>query len=492
LAALPWAAAELTPSGTALRLDGVAMDNQTLDAACTGVAGVLRGRGIEAGDVIALYCGNGLATAAAYYGALRTGAIVALVSVASPPSEAAAALRQLRARIVISDVEHSGNAGHAIAMAATGVRLMTVSDVGPGAGDALALPVLSAQRRTPVPVIPPRRAAVILATSGTTGTPRWAVHSHAGLVRNATVVAHEMLQLGPDDAQLGALPLAHSFGMSAVLNASLTAGAAVVLMRHFDAVAARRLIDEERISVIQGVPTMLDRLASASNHRPVTLRRCVVSGAPLPHGLAAQIHDRLCGDIVERYGMTEVSPLTMRHVPRDGGEPGDVGMPLAGVRVRTVDAAPVGELEASAATMFTGYHRQRKATSDVLRDGFFRTGDLGRVDGDGRVTLLGRLKDVIVRGGNNVAAREVERVLEAHPDVVEAAVLGVPDSDLGEEIAAAVVLRRGGDSLVAELESRCADQLASYKRPRHWFIVDSLPRTATGKVRKDQLRAMLS
>jgi long-chain acyl-CoA synthetase len=467
------------------------MDYATLDAACAGVATTLDRRGVGGDDVVALCCGNSLATAAAYYGALRCGARVAPISVASPPGEIAVALQRLRAGVVISDEEHADIARAAIDMAATGVRLLTISETTSRRRDWVSLPALAAHRRAAPQHLRARAPAVILATSGTTGTPRWAVHSHAGLLRNAAAVAQEMLQLGAGDVQLGALPLAHSFGMSAVLSASVMAGASVVLMPRFDADAAIRLIDEQRISVVQGVPTMLSRLASASTSPPPTLRRCVVSGAPLPNGFAARLHDRLCTDVVERYGMTEVSPLTMRTVPRDGGDVGDVGRALRGVVVRTVDGAASGELEASAATMLIGYHRERAATRAALREGFFRTGDLGRVEEDGRVILLGRLKDVIVRGGNNVAAREVEQVLEGHPDVIEVAVLGVPDPDLGEEVIAAVVSRRRGARLIAELETRCAEQLAAYKRPRRWHRLDALPRTASGKVRKSELRDLL-
>jgi acyl-CoA synthetase (AMP-forming)/AMP-acid ligase II len=144
--------------------------------------------------------------------------------------------------------------------------------------------------------------------------------------------------------------------------------------------------------------------------------------------------------------------------------------------------------------MFLGYDGDRSATATALRGGFFRTGDLGRVEAGGRVTLVGRLKDVIVRGGNNVSAREVERVLEAHPDVAEATVVGVPHPDLGEEVAAAIVLRRGsgrGERVIADLDRRCATLLSAYKRPRRWEVLDRLPRTPSGKVRKDEVRSLI-
>ena len=165
---------------------------------------------------------------------------------------------------------------------------------------------------------------------------------------------------------------------------------------------------------------------------------------------------------------------------------------MRGVVVRVAGGGDEGELEVAAPSMFLGYDGDEGATAEVLRDGLMRTGDLGRVGAGGRVTVTGRIKEVIVRGGNNVAAREVERLLETHPAVAEAAVLGMPDPELGEEVAAALVLRpRAPGDVVAELERLCSDELASYKRPRLWHVLDSLPRTSSGKVRKGELRELL-
>jgi acyl-CoA synthetase (AMP-forming)/AMP-acid ligase II len=184
----------------------------------------------------------------------------------------------------------------------------------------------------------------------------------------------------------------------------------------------------------------------------------------------------------------------MREVPEGGGEPGDVGRPLWGVGVRVAGGAEHGELEATAPSMFLGYAGNRRATAEVLSCGFMRTGDLGRVDRDGRVLLTGRIKDLIIRGGYNVPAREVEHLLEGHPAVAEVAVVGLPDADLGEEIAAALVLHRTHDhqDVPGELRARCAAHLAGYKRPRRWYVLDELPRTASGKVRKHELRDLLA
>ncbi|HEY2705037.1 MAG TPA: class I adenylate-forming enzyme family protein [Candidatus Dormibacteraeota bacterium] len=495
LAALPWVAAHRDPEAALLRLEGAVLTASALDRAAAGVAAWLEREGAGAGHRVAVLCGNGLAFPPLYYGALRRGCVVAPVSTSSPPAEVARALRAMRARVVACDPDNAGAAAAALELAGTGARRLVVVETPGGAPpgrDSLDLATLVEHPPADPPPLPAGTPAVILATSGTTGTPRRVLHSHAGLLLNAGAVAAEMLGLSPADVQLGALPLAHSFGMSAVLNASLLAGAAVRLLRRPAVAEVQRLLAGGEVTVVQAVPTLLARLAEASTTPWTGVRLCVVSGAPLPEGLPARLHRCLDGRLLERYGMTEVSPLTVREVPADGGEPGDVGLPLRGVVVRVAGGGAEGELEAAAPSMFLGYDRDRRATAEVLRGGLLRTGDLGRVGAGGRVTVTGRLKEVIVRGGNNVAAREVERLLESHPAVAEAAVLGIPDPDLGEEVAAALVLRpRSAGDPVADLERLCREQLAEYKRPRLWHVLDSLPRTASGKVRKGELRELL-
>jgi long-chain acyl-CoA synthetase len=492
LAALPWVAAHRDPDRELLRLEGAALSAQGLDRAAAGVAAWLEERGVGPGHRVAVLCGNGLAFPPLYYGALRRGCVVAPLSTASPPAEVARALRRIGARLLGCDVDNVGTARAALGLAGTGTPCLLVAEVAAPGPDSVGLDTLVEHPAADPLPLPGGAPAVILATSGTTGAPRRALHSHAGLLLNAVAVAGEMLGLGPGDVQLGALPLAHSFGMSAVLNASVLAGAAVVLARRPDAAELHRIVARDGITVVQSVPTLLARLADTATAPWPGVRLCVVSGAPLPTGLPERVHGRLGPRLLERYGMTEVSPLTVRDVPCDGGAPGDVGLPLRGVVVRVAGGVAEGELEAAAPSMFLGYDGDRRATAAVLRDGLLRTGDLGRVGAGGRVTVTGRLKEVIVRGGNNVAAREVERLLESHPAVVEAAVVGVPDADLGEEVAAALVLRPlAGEGAVAELERLCLEQLTQYKRPRIWRVVDSLPRTASGKVRKGEVRELL-
>jgi long-chain acyl-CoA synthetase len=486
LGSLPWSAAHRLPAATALHWGRERLTHGDLDRASHAMRVVLRRRGLRSGERVALLMRNGPTVPIAYYGALRGGSIVVPLSIAAPPLELGASLRRLRVSLLLADDEHAPLAAAALDVARTGARRLVVGE-GRRRGS-VSLASLVAGRSADPLAVAGATPAVLLATSGTTGTPRWAVHSHAGLLLNARMVATELLALRPDDIQLGALPMAHSFGMSAVLNASILAGASVALLPHPDVGEALSAIDALGVTVLQGVPTFLRRLAEASPRPRPSLQTVVVSGAPLPAPTATAIWDRLCPTLVERYGMTEVSPLTMRIVPRDGGEPGDVGRPLAGVVVRVSGHGGDGELEASSPTLFLGYAGDRVATAASVRGGFFLTGDVGRVTADGTVVLTGRRREIILRGGNTIAAREVERVLESHPDVAEAAVVGIPDAELGEEVAAMVVARRRGALSIADLERHCADRLATYKQPRRWLLVDALPRTSSGKVRIAEVR----
>jgi long-chain acyl-CoA synthetase len=325
------------------------------------------------------------------------------------------------------------------------------------------------------------------------------VHSHEGLFRNALSVAWEMTALTSTDVMLGPVPLAHSFGLSAVMNASILAGARLELMTQFDAKAAWRLIRTRGVTIVTGVPAMYRRLADAAEAtRNTDLRLAVVSGSSCPRAVARDVRARLGVHMVERYGMTEASPLSWRVIADDAPE-GDVGWPGWGVHIRAVNSkgkvlAPekTGELEVQAPSMLLRY-LNAEDNRDGFHDGWLRTGDLGIVREDGGITLSARLKQVILRGGYSVAAVEVEKALEAHPWVAEAVVIGIPDQTLGEELAAAVVLHKRRTpppewEVVMALERHMKERLAAWKRPRLWRVIDRIPRTALGKIKRDDLR----
>ncbi|MFN2464751.1 MAG: class I adenylate-forming enzyme family protein [Candidatus Dormibacteria bacterium] len=467
-----------------------------LDRAVARIAEDLSERGLQASDPVAVMSGTGLEFPVMAHAVLRAGGVLVPISPSSPPREVAALLHAARVELVLSDPDNEATARAAVAIFDPGCGVITV-DAGAARsrGDRHALKRLVEGKDTPAPParVPTGSPAVILFTSGSTARPKAVVHSHEGLLANARCVAYEMAGLTRRDVLLGALPLAHSFGISAVLNTSLLVGARVELMPQFDAREAWKLILSREVTVLTGVPTMLKRIAELREaSRNSDLRLAIVSGSACPRGVVRDVRLRLGIEVVERYGMTEASPLTWRTID-EGTAEGDVGWPGWGVKLRIVDdhgraigTGVTGEVEVQSPGMLLRY-LSAADTRDAFDGDWLRTGDLGSLRADGGLTLAARLKEVILRGGFTVAAREVEATIEMHPAVAEAAVVGLPDDDMGEEIAAMVVLKPGKKAEPADLWRFIGERLAGWKRPRRWRIVDEIPRTSLGKIRRDEI-----
>lgn len=316
-----------------------------------------------------------------------------------------------------------------------------------------------AERRRPF--VPVAGTAVVLFTSGTTGEPKRIELPGTALRANAEYLAHEALELSPDDVVFCSAPLSHVFGLTACMNATIAAGATLALMERFEPHAALELIERERVTVLMGVPAMLGALVAASVETgcaPV-LRIAHVGAAPLPLPLREAFEARFGARVLEGYGMSEAGGVvTVTHL-RSPGKPGSVGTVAAGQELRI---AADGEV--------------------LVRSGgrWIATGDLGRLDEDGYLFLLDRKKDVILRGGYTVYPRQVEEALLAHPAVIEAVVVGVPHERLGEEVVALVVA--AAPVAPDELQAFARARVAAYAYPRLVDLVDDLPRNATGKV----------
>jgi long-chain acyl-CoA synthetase len=337
--------------------------------------------------------------------------------------------------------------------------------------------------------------ALILYTSGSTGRPKGALLSHAAVEFAQRSWAGPVMALTDDDVVLAALPLSHSFGLNGALLAPLLAGAAIRLVERFVAEDVAPLLAGERVTVLPAVATMFRRLLDAPQFSGGKALRLAVSGAaPCPWELAQEWRARTGVRIVRGYGMTELfRPLSYRAAdPTDF--PDAVGRAVPGVEARVVDddgatlaAGEVGELWIRSPAAMDGYLEAPGETHAVLSDGWFRTGDLASIDADGWVRIAGRKRERILRGGHSVFPREVEAVLLAHPDVIEAAVVGVPHAELGEEVAGFVVIREGSRAGADELIAFCRERLAGYKYPRRITLLAALPRSATGKVLKAKL-----
>jgi long-chain acyl-CoA synthetase len=309
-----------------------------------------------------------------------------------------------------------------------------------------------------------------------------------------------LLHTGPGDVILGALPLFHSFGQTAGLNAAVAAGATLALVPRFNPDTALQTIQRHRVTVFEGVPTMYAALLAhpARDRFDVhSLRTCVSGGAALPvevlHGF-----ERAFGCVVlEGYGLSETSPVASFNHPDRERVPGSIGTPIEGVEMRVVDderrqlpPGEVGEIAIRGHNIMKGYLNGPEATAQAIdADGWFYTGDIGRVDVQGRYYIVDRKKDLIIRGGYNVYPREIEEVLYEHPAVAEAAVVGIPHAELGEEIGAAVALKPGSTATADELRRYVKETVAAYKYPRHIWLVDRLPKGATGKILKREIEA---
>jgi long-chain acyl-CoA synthetase len=452
------------PQREALRRKGRRVSYAELDRASAEVALRLAADGIRPGDRVALMIPNVPEFVAAYYGILRTGAIVVPLDVDLTRDELRAALADAGAALLIAwrgPLRPPDEATWAVA---------------PGSffddGAPTAVPDAAVERDA-------EDTAVIVYTSGTTGRPRGAELTHANLTANARVTA-ELFGFVPDDAVLGALPLAHAFGQTCTLNATMLAGARLVL--------ATGLEPLDGVTVLVGVPSMYARLLAAGGPlRTPAVRLCISGGAPLAPELLDACEQALGTRLLEGYGLTETSPVASFNRPGDPRRPGSIGTPIAGVemRLRDVSADGVGEIVIRGHNVMKGYWNRPDETRAVLsEDGWLRTGDVARVDEDGAFHIVGRTKDLIIRDGRNVHPREIEDVLHGHPEILEAAVLGVPDPLLGEEVVACVVVADGATATEEELRDYVRERVAEFKYPRRVWLAAALPHTGSGKVLK--------
>jgi long-chain acyl-CoA synthetase len=307
------------------------------------------------------------------------------------------------------------------------------------------------------------------------------------------------MQYGAETVALAVLPLFHSFGQTVIQNATILSSGTLVFLPRFDPQAAFELMQAHRVTLFAGVPTMYFALlshADAARYDLRSLRYCVTGGAPMPVDVLRRFDRQYNVAILEGYGLSETSPAASFNRLDRPRKPGSIGLPLHGVEFKLVDDAGTtiddpfvpGEIWVRGPNVMKGYYKKPEATAESIVDGWFKTGDVAHRDEDGFYFIVDRKKDMIIRGGFNVYPREVEEVLYAHPAVLEAAVIGVPHERLGEEVKAVVVAKAGKTIDADELAAYCKEHLAAYKYPRIVEIRESLPKTATGKILKRELR----
>ncbi len=471
-----------------------------LDAMVERAAAYLVEAGITVGDRVALLLPNSDAFVVMMHAAFRIGAAIVPLNPLYPPADLLYMLEDSGARAVIAPAQV---AEYAPLLQAQWPGIVIIA-WGPGAMDlpagVVAYADVVAQTGRSVAVVdrPVTDVAVILYTSGTTGRPKGVLLTHANLASNAQVVG-DYLSYGASDAVVVALPLFHVFSLTVCMNASIYRGAHMILLPNFSPTEVLATITQQRATIFAGVPTMYTFMLNAGRdgvYDLTSLRWAIAGGDALPVAVAEQFAQRYGVTILEGYGLSETSPV-VSFAPIDGRphKLGSIGVPLPDVRVRVVDEADedvrqgdVGELVVQSPGVMLGYHNRAAETAQALRGGWLHTGDMARMDEDGYIFIVDRKKDMIIVGGYNVYPHEVEQVLFRHPDVLEAAVVGVPDADYGQAIVAFIVTQGGAQLSEASLRAHCAAHLVKYKQPAKYRMVDELPKNATGKVLRRQLR----
>ncbi|WP_030442359.1 long-chain-fatty-acid--CoA ligase [Actinoplanes subtropicus] len=499
------------PERTAVVLGDTRLTYAQVDAAARQVAALLAERGIRPGDKVALSCPNLPYFPVVYYGILKAGAVVVPLNVLLKGREIAYHLGDSEAKAYFcfqgTPELPMGAEGHAGFEQAEGCEHFFLITAEPAAaapiegvetmGSALAgrSPVFETVLRAETD------PAVILYTSGTTGQAKGAELSHSNLVLNA-LTCNRLFRSDPGtDTHLLVLPLFHSFGSTVNMNAGFATASTLVLLPRFDAAAAVKLLQSENVTFFAGVPTMYWGLLNALTEDvdveriASNMRVAVAGGSSLPVEIIREVRERLGVTILEGYGLSETSPVATFSDPDSDPRPGSIGIPIWGVEVKLIDESwntiegtdEIGEIAIRGHNIMRGYYNRPEATAEVMRDGWFRSGDLGKRDKDGFYYIVDRAKDMIIRGGFNVYPREIEEVLMTHEAVSLAAVIGVPHPSHGEEVKAFVILKDGATVTEDELVAWGKEQMAAYKYPRMVAIVDSLPMTATGKLLKRAL-----
>jgi long-chain acyl-CoA synthetase len=489
------------PDAPAFRFGGSAASYRELDEQSGRLAAGLRAQGLRPGEVVALQLPNVPPFLTAYFGALRAGLVVLPLNPLLMAPELEYHLGDSAARLLIGF--EGMHAEAAKACETLGVPLY-LAGVGPAGGSLPegARPVselfgaLSVESADIEPR-DPGDTAVLIYTSGTTGKPKGAELTHFQLYMNCTI-AGQLFGYHSDDVTLAVLPFFHVFGLSSVINVAVRYGGCLSIVPRFTPAGVLDALEGDRCTVIGGVPTMLHALA----HQDITgrdlsaLRVAVSGGASLPEDIMRTFEGKFGIEVLEGYGMSETASSCSFNRPGDTRAL-SIGKPMWGVTMRVGDAADrplppgrenVGEILIRGHNVMKGYLERPEATAEALRGGWLHSGDLGYMDSDGFYFIVDRAKDLVIRGGYNVYPREIEEVLYAHPDIVEAAVIGKPDERLGEEVVAVVVPRPGSELSADDVIAYTRERLAAYKYPREIRFMTELPKGPSGKILKSALR----
>jgi len=490
--------AQSSPDKPVAVYDGGRLTYRELDRASDRLAAALTAAGIKPGDPVALQLPNIPQFLISYFGILKAGGAVVPLNVLLRAPEVAFHLGDSGARVLITweGVLAEARKG------AEAAGLDQVYAVGHADGPDGVAPF---ERLLDV-IVPhfematrqPTDTAVIVYTSGTTGRPKGAELTHIQLYMNADIPGR-LFDVKSDDIVITVLPLFHVFGLSSILDVCVRFGCTMSLVPRFTPAAVLTAIQRDRVTIFEGVPTMFADLLShpdLESYDLSSLRVAISGGASIPAPVLDAFEERFGLVILEGYGMTETASTTTFNVSADERRAYSVGKPIWGTQTQVwdEDGQPlhpgpenVGEVVTRGLHVMKGYLNNPEATASVFTGDWLHTGDLGYFDEDGFLFIVSRKKELIIRGGYNVYPSEIENVLHAHPAVAEAAVVGIPDERLGEEVMAVIIVRPAMELLEAELVSYCREHLAAYKCPRVYQFRSELPKNTLGKILKDAL-----
>jgi long-chain acyl-CoA synthetase len=482
-AAIPDERAVRDPAGACIADERQELDNARFTQTVSAVAALLADAGLRRGGVLAIMLPNRVELITSMFAAWRLGAAVTPVNPVLTGQEARYQIDDACATIVVAD------SASAAKLEGSGHPIIPVEDV--------TAPALPPQ---PVPVqAEPGTLALLIYTSGTTGRPKGVMLDHANISATAELIV-TWFQMTEETRSMLVLPLFHVNGIMVSVVSPLLAGGSTFIAERFDAATFWATVERARPTFFSAVPTIYALLVSQPGGQADTknLRYVICGAAPMPRELISEFEQRFGVPVVEGYGLSECTVVCTANPLHGARKAGSVGLALPGVNVGVVDSADqflpagqAGEVVIRGPNVMRGYLGRPEESAEVLRGGQLHTGDVGRFDDDGYLTLVDRVKDLIIRGGENIYPKEIEDVLYAHPAVLEAAVVGRPDAVFGEQPVAFVALRPGRSVVPDDLIGHCRGFLARYKVPREVYIEEVLPKNAIGKIAKPMLRERL-
>ncbi|MDQ2849625.1 long-chain fatty acid--CoA ligase [Dermatophilaceae bacterium Sec6.4] len=474
----------------AIKLDDLALTYTQLQDGARRVAALLKSKGVAPGDRVGLVMPNVPPFPVLFYGAVAMGAVVVPMNPLLKGREVKYYLEDSGASIVFAWKDMAAEAEKGASE--VGIECIEVG---------LDFAEMLGQHQPDDEVVDREddETVVLLYTSGTTGQPKGAELTHHNLHTNAVTSAETLVELTETDVVMGCLPLFHVFGLTCGLNASVFKGSCLTLIPRFDAEKALQIVARDHVTVFEGVPTMYAGLLHAEGADKAdmsSLRTCISGGSAMPVEVMKNFEEKFDCIVLEGYGLSETSPAASFNQPGQQRKPGSIGNEVRNVQMKLIDddgqdvaQGEVGEIVVKGENVMKGYWGRAEATAEAIKDGWFRTGDLAKVDEDGYFFIVDRKKDLIIRGGYNVYPREVEEALYEHESVAEVAVIGIPHDSLGEEVGAAVALKSGTNISEKDLQAFAKERLAAYKYPRSVWIVDELPKGPTGKILRREVRS---